>query len=165
MAVRSGVSRVVGSVKSTLRRGRSPTRPPIRRRSLCAGSPAPEDSRGGGIRHRSKLCFRYAVASSRGAALSLRMTGNRLGQVFIPAAAGVMLSSTGIGAAFVTTGALLSAAAASTWRAHPDTAAPRTRIEKDWASTTQPFPRSKSRLSTSTPNARSVRRCSLFPAQ
>ena len=41
------------------------------------------------------------------------MTGNRLGQVFIPAAAGVMVSSTGIGAVFVTTGALLSIAAAS----------------------------------------------------
>jgi MFS family permease len=54
--------------------------------------------------------------SSRGAALSLRMTGNRLGQVFIPAAAGVMVSGTGIGAVFVTTGALLSIAAASTWR-------------------------------------------------
>ncbi|OZC63616.1 MFS transporter [Rhodococcus sp. 15-725-2-2b] len=57
-----------------------------------------------------------APPGNRGSALSLRMTGNRLGQVFIPIAAGGVASVTGIGAVFVTTGALLSIAAATTWR-------------------------------------------------
>ncbi|KQU28642.1 MULTISPECIES: MFS transporter [unclassified Rhodococcus (in: high G+C Gram-positive bacteria)] len=56
------------------------------------------------------------LPSSRGAALSLRMTGNRLGQVLIPAAAGLLVSATGIGAVFIVTGALLSLAGVSTWR-------------------------------------------------
>lgn len=51
----------------------------------------------------------------RGSALAMRMSGNRVGQVVIPLAAGGLASVTGIGAVFVATAGLLSAAAALTW--------------------------------------------------
>lgn len=52
----------------------------------------------------------------RGSALAMRMSGNRVGQVVIPLAAGGLASVTGVGAVFVATAGLLSAAAALTWR-------------------------------------------------
>ncbi|CAG7627963.1 MFS transporter [Rhodococcus opacus] len=55
--------------------------------------------------------------SNRASALSLRLTGNRLGQVFIPLTAGAIAGSTGTDAVFVLTGGLLAGAAFSTWRA------------------------------------------------
>jgi predicted MFS family arabinose efflux permease len=55
--------------------------------------------------------------SNRASALSLRLTGNRLGQVVIPLVAGAVAGSTGAGAVFVLTGTLLAGAAASTWNA------------------------------------------------
>ena len=51
----------------------------------------------------------------RGSALSLRMTGNRLGQVVIPAAAGGLAAVSGVGVVFAATATMLSAAAALTW--------------------------------------------------
>ncbi|MBY3989545.1 MFS transporter [Rhodococcus fascians] len=57
-----------------------------------------------------------AAPASRGAALSLRMTGNRLGQVLIPACAGALTAITGTGAVFVTTSVMLAIAAMSTWK-------------------------------------------------
>ncbi|MGZ8178014.1 MFS transporter [Williamsia sp. SKLECPSW1] len=59
---------------------------------------------------------RLVPASARGSALSLRMTGNRLGQVVIPLTAGGLAAVTGVGAVFVATAALLAAASAVTWR-------------------------------------------------
>ncbi|WP_027506542.1 MFS transporter [Rhodococcus sp. UNC23MFCrub1.1] len=53
--------------------------------------------------------------SNRASALSLRLTGNRLGQVVIPLAAGTIAGTAGAGAVFVLTGGLLAAAAISTW--------------------------------------------------
>lgn len=55
--------------------------------------------------------------SNRASALSLRLTGNRLGQVFIPLTAGAIAGSAGADAVFVLTGGLLAGAAISTWRA------------------------------------------------
>lgn len=55
--------------------------------------------------------------SNRASALSLRLTGNRLGQVVIPLAAGAIAGSAGAGAVFVLTGGLLAGAAVSTWSA------------------------------------------------
>ncbi len=52
------------------------------------------------------------VPASPGAALSLRMTGNWLGQVSTSAATGVVVPPGGTGAVFVTTGAMLPLAAA-----------------------------------------------------
>ncbi|AWK74040.1 MFS transporter [Rhodococcus oxybenzonivorans] len=54
---------------------------------------------------------------NRAAALSLRLTGNRLGQVLIPLAAGAMAGVAGTASIFVITGGLLGTAAVSTWRA------------------------------------------------
>ncbi len=48
-----------------------------------------------------------APAEARSTALALRLTGNRLGQVATPAAAGLIAGVAGIGAPFVTLGALL----------------------------------------------------------
>jgi hypothetical protein len=49
--------------------------------------------------------------------LSLRLTGNRLGQVLIPLAAGAAAGVAGTSSIFVITGGLLGTAAVSTWRA------------------------------------------------
>lgn len=48
----------------------------------------------------------------RGTALSLRITGNRLGQTLLPAGMGLVASATGAAGVFVATGAVLVAAAA-----------------------------------------------------
>jgi hypothetical protein len=50
-------------------------------------------------------------AQVRGAALAMRLTGNRIGQVAVPAAAGAVAGATGVAAAFWLTAALLGAAA------------------------------------------------------
>lgn len=52
--------------------------------------------------------------SNRGSALSLRLTGNRLGQVFIPMVTGTVAGSTGVGSVFVITSLLLAGAGIST---------------------------------------------------
>ncbi|PQP26170.1 MFS transporter [Rhodococcus opacus] len=57
------------------------------------------------------------TAANRAAALSLRLTGNRLGQVLIPLAAGAAAGVAGTSSIFVVTGGLLGTAAVSTWRA------------------------------------------------
>ena len=57
------------------------------------------------------------TAANRAAALSLRLTGNRLGQVLIPLAAGAAAGVAGTSSIFVITGGLLGTAAVSTWRA------------------------------------------------
>ncbi|MBH0121263.1 MFS transporter [Rhodococcus sp. HM1] len=57
-----------------------------------------------------------AGRSDQAAALSLRLTANRLGQVVIPAGAGVASGITGIGAVFIVTGILLACAGGTTWR-------------------------------------------------
>ncbi|MBK1784093.1 MFS transporter [Prauserella cavernicola] len=54
---------------------------------------------------------------SRASALSLRLTGNRLGQVLVPLGAGAIAGVTGVGSVFVVTGALLWASSGFTWRA------------------------------------------------
>lgn len=63
--------------------------------------------------------------SSRASALSLRLTGNRLGQVLVPLAAGALSGVSGTAAVFVLTGGLLAGAGVSTlrtlYRAHPPT--------------------------------------------
>ncbi|AII05450.1 MFS transporter [Rhodococcus opacus] len=57
------------------------------------------------------------TAANRAAALSLRLTGNRLGQVLIPLTAGAAAGVAGTSSIFVITGGLLGTAAVSTWRA------------------------------------------------
>ncbi|RII18834.1 Major Facilitator Superfamily protein [Streptomyces sp. YIM 130001] len=52
-----------------------------------------------------------APDSARSTALALRLTGNRLGQVAAPAAAGLIAGVAGVGAPFLTLGALLLGAA------------------------------------------------------
>lgn len=54
---------------------------------------------------------------NRASALSLRLTGNRLGQVIIPVTAGTVAGSVGIASVFFLTAGLLAAAAASTTHA------------------------------------------------
>jgi hypothetical protein len=54
---------------------------------------------------------RAAPAAARSTALALRLTGNRLGQVAAPAAAGLVAGVAGTAAPFVMLGALLVAAA------------------------------------------------------
>jgi predicted MFS family arabinose efflux permease len=56
-------------------------------------------------------------ADNRASALSLRLTGNRIGQVLIPLAAATIAGSTGPGAVFVMSGGLLTVAAVTTTRA------------------------------------------------
>jgi MFS family permease len=57
----------------------------------------------------------------RGTALSLRITGNRLGQTLLPAGMGLVASAAGAGGVFVASGAvLLMAAAVSVPRTGPD---------------------------------------------
>jgi predicted MFS family arabinose efflux permease len=53
----------------------------------------------------------------RASALAVRLTGNRLGQVAVPLAAGAIAGVAGVASVFWVTAALLSAAATSTWRA------------------------------------------------
>lgn len=60
---------------------------------------------------------RLVSSHDRAAALSLRLSGNRLGQVVVPYLAGALAGATGVGAVFGLTGALLGAAAAFTARA------------------------------------------------
>jgi MFS family permease len=55
-------------------------------------------------------------AQVRGAALAMRLTGNRVGQVAVPAAAGAVAGAAGVAAAFWLTAALLGAAALSVAR-------------------------------------------------
>jgi MFS family permease len=55
-------------------------------------------------------------AQVRGAALAMRLTGNRVGQVAVPAAVGAVAGAAGVAAAFWLTGALLGAAALSVAR-------------------------------------------------
>lgn len=55
--------------------------------------------------------------TDRASALSLRITGNRIGQVAIPLAAAVASGPAGTGTVFVLTAGLLAGAAVSTWRA------------------------------------------------
>ncbi|MGA4842925.1 MFS transporter [Streptomyces sp. G45] len=52
-----------------------------------------------------------APAAARSTALALRLTGNRLGQVAAPAAAGLVAGAAGVGAPFLTLGVLLGVAA------------------------------------------------------
>ena len=57
------------------------------------------------------LVVQAVPAQVRGAALAMRLTGNRLGQVAVPAAAGIVAGALGVAAAFWLTAALLGAAA------------------------------------------------------
>ncbi|MDT0437552.1 MULTISPECIES: MFS transporter [Streptomyces] len=57
-----------------------------------------------------------APAAARSTALALRLTGNRLGQVAAPAAAGLVAGVTGVAAPFVMLGALLLLSAGVSWR-------------------------------------------------
>lgn len=55
----------------------------------------------------------------RGLAMSLRLVGNRLGQLFIPAGVGVVAGATGVGAVFVSVAVLLAAGAGSAFLHSP----------------------------------------------
>lgn len=54
---------------------------------------------------------------SRASALSLRLTGNRLGQVLVPLGAGAIAGVAGAGSVFLVTAALLGTSGGLTWRA------------------------------------------------
>lgn len=55
--------------------------------------------------------------ADRASALAVRLTGNRLGQVAVPLAAGGIAGLVGVASIFWVTAALLSVSAATTWRA------------------------------------------------
>ena len=57
------------------------------------------------------LVVRTAPSGTQGSALALRLTGNRLGQVAVPAAAGLLAGAAGTAAAFWLMGSLLAASA------------------------------------------------------
>jgi MFS family permease len=57
------------------------------------------------------LVVRAAPDGARGSALAMRLTGNRLGQVAVPAAAGLAAGAAGAAAAFWLLGGLLAVAA------------------------------------------------------
>ncbi|MCQ9163747.1 MFS transporter [Arthrobacter sp. STN4] len=57
-----------------------------------------------------------AGQSHHASGLSLRLSANRLGQVVIPAAAGLATGTVGVGAVFLVTGLLLGSAGVATWR-------------------------------------------------
>ncbi|MBB3049208.1 MFS family permease [Prauserella isguenensis] len=54
---------------------------------------------------------------SRASALSLRLTGNRLGQVLVPLGAGAIAGVAGVGGVFLVTAVLLGTSGGLTWRA------------------------------------------------
>ncbi|MFF4016726.1 MFS transporter [Streptomyces sp. NPDC001843] len=70
-----------------------------------------------------------APDGARSTALALRLTGNRLGQVAAPAAAGLVAGLTGVAAPFVMLGALLLLSAGSALRAPGDPAKARDAAE------------------------------------
>jgi hypothetical protein len=53
----------------------------------------------------------------RGTALGVRITGNRLAQLFVPMAAGLVAGAAGLGAIFVLTGALIGVSSVGVSRA------------------------------------------------
>ncbi len=57
------------------------------------------------------LVVRAAPSGAQGAALAMRLTGNRLGQVAVPSAAGLLAGAAGVSAAFWLLGGLLAASA------------------------------------------------------
>ncbi|MFI7461739.1 MFS transporter [Nonomuraea sp. NPDC049646] len=63
-----------------------------------------------------------ARAGERGTALALRLTGNRLGQVLVPAVAGVVAGATGVLGVFALSAAMLAATAGLAARAPMSTA-------------------------------------------
>ncbi|MEU5363563.1 MFS transporter [Streptomyces sp. NPDC005925] len=65
---------------------------------------------------------RAAPGNARSTALALRLTGNRLGQVAAPAAAGLVAGAAGVGAPFVMLGALLLLSAGVALRSPADRA-------------------------------------------
>lgn len=65
-----------------------------------------------------------ADSSNRAAALSIRLAGNRIGQVVVPIAAGGLAGLTGVGAIFMASGLLLMSSAAFTARSTRDLGAP-----------------------------------------
>jgi hypothetical protein len=58
-------------------------------------------------------------AGLRGRAMSLRLTGNRLGQVVVPSAAGLLAAGTGAAGVLVLTAASLTAAGVAAGRRPP----------------------------------------------
>lgn len=65
-----------------------------------------------------------ADPSNRAAALSIRLAGNRIGQVVVPVTAGGLAGLTGVGAVFVACGLLLMTSAACTARSTRDLGSP-----------------------------------------
>jgi len=71
------------------------------------------------------LVVRAAPAGAKGTALAMRLTGNRLGQVAVPAAAGLAAGAAGAAAAFWLLGSLLAVSAlAAALRPADDTRSP-----------------------------------------
>jgi predicted MFS family arabinose efflux permease len=61
---------------------------------------------------------------ARATALALRLTGNRLGQVAVPAAAGLVAGSAGVGAVFWLLALMLVASGVAVQRPEPSSAPP-----------------------------------------
>ena len=59
----------------------------------------------------------------RGTAIGVRITGNRLAQLFVPMAAGLMAGAAGLGAIFVLTGTLIGISSIGVSRAPSGSAA------------------------------------------
>ena len=68
------------------------------------------------------LVVQRVPTSARSTALAVRLTGNRIGQVAVPAAAGIVAGRAGAGSVFWLLGALLTASAVAIQRRAPDRA-------------------------------------------
>ena len=66
------------------------------------------------------LIVRRVTTSARSTGLAVRLTGNRIGQVAVPAAAGIVAGKAGAGSVFWLLGALLTASAVAIQRHAPD---------------------------------------------
>ena len=66
------------------------------------------------------LIVQRVPTSARSTALAVRLTGNRIGQVAVPAAAGIVAGRSGAGSVFWLLGALLTASAVAIQRRAPD---------------------------------------------
>ncbi|MFJ9666020.1 MFS transporter [Streptomyces sp. NPDC101219] len=83
---------------------------------------------------------RAAPAGARSTALALRLTGNRLGQVTAPAAAGLVAGVAGVAAPFVMLGALLLLSSGIALRSPDGPAAPRPPADPERPDGTAPQP-------------------------
>lgn len=79
------------------------------------------------------MVVQFVPEHARATALAVRLTGNRLGQVAVPAAAGLVAGSAGVGAVFWLLGGLLVASAVTVARTAPPEPGPAVPVATDVA--------------------------------